>query len=377
MISSTIDLAATPHNSKKSEQSITDATEDLLSLEQSEFSVYASASLPQLQALTTAGTSTPQSLEAHIGKLQTRLGAEATFSSASLDKNLEAKAYEPSKLINLELAKPLSSERAYTNDLSQIVGAIDPKLAKVIDRGLPESIRLNHSNTLTEQQLSNQDPKTTFQASKQSQLSTMAQPVSNQVATGVGNALKGDINPQANLMLNQILQVNNQIPDTDPATVAITTTTRAQAAVSQWGPVSVSTAAPLAQQAQEMLTPLREQLRFQIDQKIKQAELRLDPPSLGKVELNIRLDGDRLHIQMHAANPNVRDSLLTGLERLREELAMDHGGQIELDIGQGEKERQPDERQASVIADHQIEMLEPESPQQDKQQISNQIDLLA
>lgn len=119
---------------------------------------------------------------------------------------------------------------------------------------------------------------------------------------------------------------------------------RQGANVSQWGPVSVSPQASVAQQAHEMLTPMREQLRFQIDQRIKHAELRLDPPELGKVELNIRLDGDRLHIQMHAANPAVREALLTGLERLRNDLAQDHGGQIELDIGQsssgGEQQRQ-------------------------------------
>ncbi|MEZ9821544.1 flagellar hook-length control protein FliK [Shewanella sp. 10N.286.45.A1] len=126
---------------------------------------------------------------------------------------------------------------------------------------------------------------------------------------------------------------------------------RNQATVAQWGPVSVSQAAPMMQQAQEMLSPLREQLRFQIDQQIKQAELRLDPPELGKVELNIRLDGDRLHIQMHAANPAVRDALLMGLDRLRNELAMDHGGQIDVDINQeGEQKKHNQQPHTTTIA---------------------------
>ncbi|MEZ9197112.1 flagellar hook-length control protein FliK [Shewanella sp. 10N.286.54.B9] len=126
---------------------------------------------------------------------------------------------------------------------------------------------------------------------------------------------------------------------------------RNQATVAQWGPVSVSQAAPMMQQAQEMLAPLREQLRFQIDQQIKQAELRLDPPELGKVELNIRLDGDRLHIQMHAANPAVRDALLMGLDRLRNELAMDHGGQIDVDINQqGEQKKHNQQPHTATIA---------------------------
>ncbi|PWF61693.1 flagellar hook-length control protein [Shewanella sp. BC20] len=105
--------------------------------------------------------------------------------------------------------------------------------------------------------------------------------------------------------------------------------------ITQWGPVSLSPMASLVQQSQEILTPLREHLRFQVDQHIKKAELRLDPPELGKIELNIRLEGDRLQVQMHAVNPAIRDALLNGLDRLRVDLAMDHGGQIDVDIGQG------------------------------------------
>lgn len=115
------------------------------------------------------------------------------------------------------------------------------------------------------------------------------------------------------------------------------------ASTTQWGPVSLTPAAPLAQQTQEILTPLREHLRFQVDQHIKRAELRLDPPELGKIELNIRLEGDRLQVQMHAVNPAIRDALLNGLERLRVDLAMDHGGQIDVDIGQGDAQQQQQE----------------------------------
>lgn len=115
------------------------------------------------------------------------------------------------------------------------------------------------------------------------------------------------------------------------------------ASATQWGPVSLTPTASLAQQAQEILTPLREHLRFQVDQNIKKAELRLDPPELGKIDLNIRLEGDRLQVHMHAVNPAIRDALLNGLERLRMDLAMDHGGQIDVDVGQGGSQQQQQE----------------------------------
>lgn len=108
----------------------------------------------------------------------------------------------------------------------------------------------------------------------------------------------------------------------------------------QWGPLPLTPSASMAQHAKELLTPLREQLRFQLDQHIQKADIRLDPPELGKVELNIRLDGDRLHIQMHAANNHVREALQSGLDRLRAELSMDHGGDIQLDVAQQQDKQQ-------------------------------------
>lgn len=46
---------------------------------------------------------------------------------------------------------------------------------------------------------------------------------------------------------------------------------------------------------------------------------------------------------MHAVNPAIRDALLNGLERLRMDLAMDHGGQIDVDVGQGGSQQQQQE----------------------------------
>ena len=155
----------------------------------------------------------------------------------------------------------------------------------------------------------------------------------------------------------------------------IGTNTRSQSAIAQWGPVSVTQSAPLLQQAHDMLSPLREQIRFQIDQQIKQAEIRLDPPELGKIELNVRLDGDRLHIQMHAANSVIRDAMLAGLDRLRSDLANDHGGLIDVDVSQGEsqnkQQQDPNQPVISIAGMHESAAERTDPPQQDY------VDLLA
>ncbi|ABE56910.1 flagellar hook-length control protein [Shewanella denitrificans OS217] len=146
--------------------------------------------------------------------------------------------------------------------------------------------------------------------------------------------------------------------------------------VSQWGPVPVNMAGSLSQQAQDMLTPLREQLRFQIDQQIKHAEIRLDPPELGKLELNIRLDGDKLQVQMHAANPAVREALLSGLDRLRADLAQEYGGSLDVDVGHnGASDKQnPQQHEGRMLAS-QVENFE--LPQARQTSSDNQLNLLA
>ncbi|WP_299010279.1 flagellar hook-length control protein FliK [uncultured Shewanella sp.] len=175
--------------------------------------------------------------------------------------------------------------------------------------------------------------------------------------------------------LSQLGQGGNNV--VDEAAQLISQHGRTQAKVSQWGPISLPQSAPLAQQAQELLSPLREQLRFQVDQQIKHAEVRLDPPELGKIDLNIRLDGDKLHIQMNAANTSVRDALQLSIERLRDDLAMDHGGQIDVDISQGEQKEQNDNpTRVASIASSLGESMEPQHTSQ-QHLAQNQVDLLA
>lgn len=115
----------------------------------------------------------------------------------------------------------------------------------------------------------------------------------------------------------------------------------AQAAVrantsSVWGPLSLPANGDMTQFGKEMLLPLRDQFRFSVEQGIKKAELRLDPPELGRVEMTIRQDGDRISVQLNAANPIVREALASGAERLRAEMTQGFSEQVSVDVGQGD-----------------------------------------
>lgn len=110
--------------------------------------------------------------------------------------------------------------------------------------------------------------------------------------------------------------------------------------------------------AEQMLAPLSERLRVQSQLGVKQATLRLDPPNLGKLDLQVRTEDDRVFIQISATNPMVRDQLLQLSDRLRQDILFGQSySQVDVEIGQhGEPaDGQPDEgseRHIASVADN-------------------------
>lgn len=116
--------------------------------------------------------------------------------------------------------------------------------------------------------------------------------------------------------------VNNQISASTP-----------KVAEYQWA--SVKLAEPQVQWGQQLVDVLKDKVELQVNQQIKQAHIRLDPPELGRLELTIRVEGDRLNVQLNVTNPAVRDALIQSMERLRMSLAPHHAGGVEVNVGQG------------------------------------------
>ncbi|WP_417347606.1 flagellar hook-length control protein FliK [Ferrimonas sp.] len=114
---------------------------------------------------------------------------------------------------------------------------------------------------------------------------------------------------------------------------------------SQWGPLPLDASAGFQNLGRQMLAPLKEQVRFSLDHGITRAEVRLDPPDLGRIDLSVRHEGDRVTVQLTAANPAVREALALGAERLRSEMSQGLGAEVQVDVGQGapqEKQQQPE-----------------------------------
>ncbi|WP_421201420.1 flagellar hook-length control protein FliK [Aeromonas enteropelogenes] len=115
----------------------------------------------------------------------------------------------------------------------------------------------------------------------------------------------------------------------------------------QWAPVRL--ADNPASWGQQLVDVLRDKVELQVNQQVKQAHIRLDPPELGRLELTVRVDGDRLNVQLNVTNPAVRDALIQSMERLRMSLAPHHAGGVEVNVGQGERQSQQETWQQQQI----------------------------
>jgi flagellar hook-length control protein FliK len=98
---------------------------------------------------------------------------------------------------------------------------------------------------------------------------------------------------------------------------------------------STATASTSAQQlGEQLLDTLKQQVSLQLTQQSQQATIRLDPPHLGQLEIAIRLDGDKLTVQINAEHAAVRESLQSSREQLRQLLIPSHGSSVDVDISQ-------------------------------------------
>ncbi|MCG9597151.1 flagellar hook-length control protein FliK [Vibrio sp. Isolate25] len=127
------------------------------------------------------------------------------------------------------------------------------------------------------------------------------------------------------------LQVSHQQP----------TTTSVQTA--EWAAVKVDTSA--AKWGEQMMQVLHDRVSLQAQQSMQEAKIRLDPPELGKLDLLVRVDGDRLNVQINANAAATREALLQVSDRLRAELQDQNFVHVDVNVGSGESERDPSPHQ--------------------------------
>ncbi|MFC5077030.1 flagellar hook-length control protein [Vibrio thalassae] len=85
---------------------------------------------------------------------------------------------------------------------------------------------------------------------------------------------------------------------------------------------------------------LRDKIQLQLDTSNQAARIRFDPPELGKVDIHVRIDGERVTIQVSATSAATREAILATSERLRAELVAQNSELSEVTITLGQSNSQ-------------------------------------
>ncbi|HDO1325706.1 flagellar hook-length control protein FliK [Aeromonas veronii] len=218
----------------------------------------------------------------------------------------------------------------------------------VVDNKLPSSLRtlMGSATALPEQEV--MPRRETVSAAAEQALSTLL--VKSNGQTGV---LPGRFTlpvMAAGLDMGSVpdtAAVENRLPDARQLAVGQLAAAPLRPVDYQWAPVRLPD--NQSQWGQQLVSLLQDKVELQVNQQVKQAHIRLDPPELGRLELTVKLDGDRLNVQLNVTNPAVRDAMIQSMERLRMSLAPHHAGGVEVNVGQGGEQGQQERWQQEKI----------------------------
>lgn len=123
------------------------------------------------------------------------------------------------------------------------------------------------------------------------------------------------------------------------ATTATTTTTATTiatgVAANDGGTATLSLPASRDAWSQPLMQALGDRLQLQIAQRADSARLHLEPPQLGRIEIDIRQQGGALQVQLSASHDEVRQQLRQIAEPLRHELVQRHAGEVSVQVASG------------------------------------------
>lgn len=188
---------------------------------------------------------------------------------------------------------------------------------------------VNTANTAAAQNANAAAPSATGQSAAglfnaQSALATSeSQPVATKAALPLDSAL--------NAALNQAIHPTSGAPSLGQAQAQVhapsaTTTVNAP----EWASVRIDTQA--GKWGEQMLQVLHDRVTLQAQQHLQEAKIRLDPPDLGKLDLVVRVEGDRLSVQINANAAATREALMQVSDRLRAELQSQNFVHVDVNV---------------------------------------------
>lgn len=156
---------------------------------------------------------------------------------------------------------------------------------------------------------------------------------------------------------------NEAIPEVSLGAGATGTHVASSTAMWRSEPLQATNASVLGQQLMKVLADKAE---LQVGLGIQRAVIRLDPPSLGTVELTIALEGEKLSVHLNSPAAQTRELLAQGLEQLRQQLQQKLGVEVALQTGDGHSGQRGDtsQSQTGISTNHDWRDAEVDSTEQ-------------
>lgn len=219
--------------------------------------------------------------------------------------------------------------------------------AQALIQGMSKTaLKQGETNQLTQVSAGQASQNTNVGNQTNPMLNATVQESQNAPQTSTASTLKVSASDLQTL-LNQPAQGQVLVASSQAQTTTGTTThsnptsplaaTQAQGA--EWAAVRVDTSS--GKWGEQMMQVLQDRVTLQAQQNLQEAKIRLDPPELGKLDLLVRVEGDRLSVQINANTAATREALMQVSERLRTELQEQNFVHVDVNVGSDQgQERQ-------------------------------------
>lgn len=179
-----------------------------------------------------------------------------------------------------------------------------------------------------------------FQSSSKMSFPEMALPLKD----GKASMAKGLENASFSQLIQSTQSSGGSISESSGLRLDSALNIQRQTAVSEWAPVVVNK--NTNEWNKELVSALGDRLKMQVGQGVKEATVRLDPPELGRVDFSVRIDGDRVQVNINSSNSQVREMLAQQIDRLRNDLSSDNSGaSIDVNVGGGKSNNQQEQQE--------------------------------
>jgi len=83
---------------------------------------------------------------------------------------------------------------------------------------------------------------------------------------------------------------------------------------------------------QKLVELLADKIQLQVGQQHSRAQMRLDPPRLGSIDMVIQVEPERTSVQLYASNTQIREAIQSNLDQLRQQLGPQMNGELQLSV---------------------------------------------